>query len=351
VRPSVTVQAGVRLDRSSITRLTTLSPRAAASWAGGHGTTITAATGLYTQSPGYEKLSSSDHMLDLTHPEGDRLSSEHDWLTSVAVEQPLPRGFTLKAEGYLRRLDHLLIGRLETEPERLARVSQYDFPSELLHHIPSAPSITVVPTNGSTGRAHGFDVMVSRMSGARVSGWASYTWGRATREAYGRAYPFEYDRRHAVTAVGALQLTERWSVATTARVASGFPYTAPRGVRVASTADSDDRDLDGNTDERVPRRDAAGLLVYAPDLGIVADLRHARLPVFARVDLRVTWRPRGTAGRWEVYAEALNLLNRQNASALDPRLEYDPTSDRPRVVERPIGSIPLLPTIGVRFRF
>jgi hypothetical protein len=39
------------------------------------------------------------------------------------------------------------------------------------------------------------------------------------------------------------------------------------------------------------------------------------------------------------------------ASALDPRLEYDPTSDRPRVVERPIGSIPLLPTIGVRFRF
>ena len=349
--PNVTLQAGVRMDRSSITRRTTLSPRATASWVGGLGTTVTAATGLYTQSPGLEKLSNSDYMLDLTHPEAGRLASERAWLTSVAVEQRLPRGFTLKAEGYLRRLDNLLIGRLEPEHERLARVAQYDFPADLLDQIPSAASITVVPTNSGAGRAHGFDVMVSRTSGARVSGWASYTWGRAIREAYGREYPFEYDRRHAFTAVGALQLTPRWSIGTTARLASGFPYTAPRGVRVVGSADRDDIDLDGNTDELVPRRDAAGLLVYGPDLGTVADLRNARLPVFARVDVRVTWRPRGPAGRWEVYAEALNLLNRKNASGLDPRLDYDPASDRPRVVEKPIGSIPLLPTLGVRFRF
>lgn len=350
-RPNLTLQAGMRVDRSSVTRRTTVSPRATASWVGGHGTTVTAAAGVYTQSPGYEKLSNSDYMLDLTHPEAGRLSSERAWLTSVAVAQRLPRGFTLKAEAYLRRLDDLLIGRLESDEERLARVAQYDFPSDLLRSVPSAPSITVVPTNSSTGRAHGFDVMVSRTSGARVSGWASYTWGRAIREAYGREYPFDYDRRHAFTAVGALQLTPRWSVGTTARLASGFPYTAPRGVRVVGIEDRGDVDLDGNTDELVPRRDAAGLLVYAPDLGTVADLRNARLPVFARVDLRVTWRPRGTAGRWEMYLEALNVLNRRNASGLDPRLEYDPASDRPRVVEEPIGSIPLLPTIGVRFRF
>lgn len=350
-RSNLTVQAGLRLDRSSITRQTTLSPRATASWAGGHGTTATVATGVYTQSPGYEKLSTSDYLLDLTHAEADRLRSQRAWLTSVAVEQRLPRGFTLKAEAYRRWLDDLLVGRLETEHERRTRVSQYDFPSELLSHVPSAPSITVVPTNSGAGRAHGFDVMVSRTSGARVSGWASYTWGRAIREAYGREYPFEYDRRHAFTAVSAFQLNPRWSIATTTRLASGFPYTAPRGVRVVGIEDRRDGDLDGNTGELVPRYDAAGLLVYAPDLGTVADLGNARLPVFARVDLRVTWRPRGTAGRWELYAEALNMLNRKNASALDPRLEHDPTSDRPRVVEKPIGSIPLLPTIGVRFRF
>ena len=60
-----------------------------------------------------------------------------------------------------------------------------------------------------------------------------------------------------------------------------------------------------------------GLLVYAVDFGGVANLNTARLPLFARVDVRATWRPRGSAGRWELYAEVINLLNRKNAGALD----------------------------------
>lgn len=53
----------------------------------------------------------------------------------------------------------------------------------------------------------------------------------------------------------------------------------------------------------------------------------------------------------ELYAEVINLLDRENAGAFDPRLEYDPTSDRPRIVEQRDQSIPRLPTIGLRFRF
>jgi len=37
-------------------------------------------------------------------------------------------------------------------------------------------------------------------------------------------------------------------------------------LRRVRLADRGDGDLDGNTEELVPRRDAAGLLVYAPDL-------------------------------------------------------------------------------------
>ena len=76
-----------------------------------------------------------------------------------------------------------------------------------------------------------------------------------------------------------------------------------------------------------------------------------RLPVFAREDARMTWRPRGARGRWEIYLEVINLLNRKNAGALDPRLEYDSTSDRPKIVETPDQGIPRLPSVGVRFRF
>jgi hypothetical protein len=45
------------------------------------------------------------------------------------------------------------------------------------------------------------------------------------------------------------------------------------------------------------------------------------------------------------------VLNRKNAGAFDPQLEYDPASDRPRIVEKRDQAVPRLPTIGLRFRF
>ena len=70
-----------------------------------------------------------------------------------------------------------------------ARVARYDFPANLSSSIPVDPIITTVPTNDGQGRAYGLEVFVSRPSApndARLTGWASYTWGRAAREAYGR---------------------------------------------------------------------------------------------------------------------------------------------------------------------
>jgi len=89
-------------------------------------------------------------------------------------------------------------------------------------------------------------------------------------------------------------------------------------------------------------RGEKALAYHAP----IADL----FTVFARTDARLTWRPRGAAGRWELYAEVINVLNRKNAGALDPRLVYDPASDRPAIVEQRDQAFPRLPTIGVRYR-
>mgnify|MGYP000443893158 CR=1 FL=1 len=127
--------------------------------------------------------------------------------------------------------------------------------------------------------------------------------------------------------------------------------TAPLGLRVAGEADATDRDRDGNRTELVPAVDAAGRLVYGVNYGGVSNLNNARLPVFARVDLRATWRPRGAQGRWEAYLEVVNLLNRKNAGALSAELAYDPASDRPQLIETRDQSIPRFPTVGLRFRF
>ena len=348
------IQTGLRLDRAGITRETLLSPRVSASLSLGASTRLKGAVGRYTQSPGYEKLAQSDYVLDFTNDAVGTLRSERSLQASVGIERDLGGGVMLRVEGYRKRFTDLLIGRLEPEAERRARVARYDFPAALTSSIPADPIITTVPTNDGRGSAYGFDLFVSRTSApadARLTGWASYTWGKADRDAYGQRYSFEYDRRHAFATVASYRFTPRWELASTIRVASGFPRTAPVGLRVAAVEDELDADGDGIADELVPDLDDAGRLVYAVDFGSVANLNQARLPPFARVDVRVTWRPRGPSGRWEIYAEVINLLNRKNAGAFEPRLEYDPASDQPRIVEKRDQSIPRLPTLGLRFRF
>lgn len=354
VTPAASIEAGMRIDRSGINRETRWSPRVIGSYALNPATRLRASIGRYTQSPGYEKLVQSDYFLDLTGETVSRLRSEQSLQTALAVERDLGGTATLRIEGYYKRTSKLLIGRLETDQVRAARLARYDFPASLAVNIPVEPIITATPVNDGLGRAYGFDVFVTRTSAparARLRGWASYTWGKAERTSYGRTYPFEYDRRHAISAVVSYRLTDRWELATTTRIASGFPRTPPLGLRVAAADDTDDRDRDGVVDELVPATDAAGRLVYAVNYGGVDNLNSGRLPTFARVDLRATWRPRGAQGRWELYVEVINLLNRRNAGSLDPRLEYDPTSDRPRLTEARDQSIPRLPTIGLRFRF
>lgn len=348
------VQAGLRWDHPGSSGELLFSPRVATTVSLGPSRRIKGAIGRYTQSPGYEKLAQSDYLLDLGSPEARSLISETAVQGSIGLEQELRGGVSVRVEGYYKRQDNLLVGALETAAARQARLAQYDFPFALSAEIPSEPIITTIPTNDGAGRGYGFDVFLSRLqttSTTHLTGWASYTWGRADRDAYGRRYRFEYDRRHAIAAVVAYRWSPKWELATTTRVASGFPRTAPLGVRIAAVEDQADRDSDGLRDELVPAVDAAGLPVYEINLGGVDNLYRSQLPWFARVDLRATWKPRGAAGRWEFYAEVINLLNRKNAGSLDPRLEYDPASQRPRIVEKRDQSIPRLPSLGVRFRF
>jgi hypothetical protein len=182
----------------------------------------------------------------------------------------------------------------------------------------------------------------------RLSGWASYTWGRASTEAYGRRYPLDYDRRHAFSLVGTWRVSGWMDVAATVRLASGFPYTPGLGLRVKADARVNEK---GETVQYVPARDADGRLMWTASPGGVDTLNSAVLPMFARVDLRTTFRPSWSDHRWQFYAEVINALNRTNAGALDAELGYNPAGDRPTVTYVRRGGFPLLPSLGVRLRF
>ena len=59
----------------------------------------------------------------------------------------------------------------------------------------------------------------------------------AERQAYGRTYAFDYDRRHALSLVDSFRVKSWFEIATTLRIVSGFPTTPVVGLRVAATED------------------------------------------------------------------------------------------------------------------
>ncbi len=331
------VEPGVRWDASTVSERSTLSPRLAAEWDFGNGIRLRTAGGLYTQSPGYEKLIQSDYFLDLS--DATALLHERAWHAVVGVDKLFANGVRVRLEGYQKLFRDLLVGRLETEAERAARVAEYRFPEELSGDVPAERQITVQPGNEGGGDAWGMDLYVERLDPAkRVGGWFSYAYGQAHRETYGFRYPFEYDRRHAANLVLQSRWGRRWTLAATHRLASGFPYTPAVGVQVAATS------------EGVPETDEEGRYVYQPDLGGLSNLQSGRLPWYYRLDARVTFRPGGTTGRWSFYLEVINALNRNNAVAMEIALVPDADGARPTITESPSQGFPRVPTFGVRYR-
>jgi len=344
------VAGGARVDWSRLAEETIVSPRVRTTFDVTATTRARFAAGLFTQSPGYEKLLQSDYFVDLSNPKAVGLKSERAVHWIGGVEHRIGDATTARVEGYFKTFDRSIVGGTETPEETATRVAQYDFPANLAASVPRAPQITSVPTNGATGRAYGFDVYVekqARQAGERLSGWIAYTVGRATRRAYGYEYPFDYDRRHSLSVVSTFKLKPRYALSTTLRLASGFPFTPPIGVRVDSMLAHGD--AAGTPRSLIPRVDASGRYVWATDYGDVSNLNSGRLPLYARLDLRLTYM-RSPASRWQLYLETLNALNRKNASSLTPKLDYDPASDRPSVRVSPEGGFPLLPSFGFRLK-
>jgi outer membrane receptor for ferrienterochelin and colicin len=348
--PRVSVEAGLRLSRSTITRTAELEPRVSLLLKAGDTSRFRAAYGSHSQSPGIEKLLQSDYFIDLS---ALGLRDERSKHATLGFEKDFP-SISLKTEAYYKTFSDLIVGALETDQEQAARLARYDFPPSLQWSIPTEKLITTTPSNAASGRSYGVEFVATRplrSADQFLSGWASYSLGKATKDAYGRSLPFEYDRRHALSVVTQLNASEKVQVGLTLRASSGFPRTKPIDVRVVPVEDALDADKDGNVTELVPKRDAQGLPVYTADYGSVENLLLARFPAFVRLDMRFNWKPRGAKGRWLFYLEFINATNRENVSRYEASLRPLTTGSRPIIQETPSGGLPFLPTFGIRFRF
>ena len=350
------LQPGLRVDRSGNATDTPLSPRLAAVLRLTSQARVRVAAGLYTQSPGYEKFAQADDALDLSRRSRPAMKHERVSQALVGFEQDVSaEALLMRVEVYHKRFDRVLIGRLETEEERAARVARYDFPFELRASIPSLPEITVHPVSEGRGYTYGFDVYLERRPTAAEpwTGWFSYSYGVAMQQAYGRTFPADYERRHAAGAVLLMPLGRHFWFNLTGRVASGFPYTRIRGIAlVAARRDDGDVDGDGNRDELVPYRDGLGSPYYMAPPATPWTMNSGRLGAFARFDLRLTWSPRAGQGPVTLYLDIINVLNRRSEGRPEATLRPQ-ASGTPIVTEArgDLWGIPILPTLGLRVRF
>jgi hypothetical protein len=340
---SVTLVPGLRWDWSGLNGHASLSPRLRGVAALGSATRLTAAAGLYTQSPGYEKVLQADHFTDLTAASGRDLRPERATHVIVGVERDVAPGVLGRVEAYYKGFSDLIVGRLETEEERQTRVARYDFPLVLQPRIPTAAMITSVPTNDGRGKAYGLDFFLSREDGParpRLTGWVSYSLAKTEQDIYGRSVPFSYDRPQSLSVVWNWRMASRWVLGGTARAASGFPRTPPAGVGVET------REVGSRL---VPLQIGPGRFAGKVAPGGVEQLNSARMPMVARLDLRVAYGPRGANGRWQFYVEGLNVLNHKNVFFVDATLVNQGSGVG--IKEDPVGGFPRIATFGVRFKF
>ncbi|MBM4187529.1 MAG: TonB-dependent receptor [Gemmatimonadetes bacterium] len=177
-----------------------------------------------------------------------------------------------------------------------------------------------------TGRSYGLELYARKRAG-RLTGWVSYTLGRAERRLRGiapddpginggRYYPSPYDKTHDLSVVGFHPLSRTWTVAGTFVAASGLPATFPES-----------------------RYRYNGLLVveYGPR-------NAARLPTYHRLDLTFT----RTTNRSQWQFGLFNLYNRFNAQSI----AFQQVENNPLALEAVQTSIfGIVPSVSFSFAF
>ena len=216
------------------------------------------------------------------------------------------RAWRISCELYYKRLFH-----------------QVEYSGNVFDFVYSSYSLEGALLHGN-GYNYGANLMLERRKG-RLTGWISYSFGRAIRRYPGTElpdrYPAIHERPHELNAVATFKLGRRWSIGTTFVAASGIPYT------------------------KVER-------FYLISNHIVADYgthNAERLPMYMRLDLSVNYAFRSRQGRksginfslYNVTAHENVLLYRLKVTRNERTMAYNPLS----------FVAPLLPSVNYYYSF
>ena len=292
-RDRLALTGGLRVEHSSATGETKFSPRASFSWSFEKDWTLRAGAGRYYQFPDFEQMFGR-----LGNP---AVRAERATHFNLGIERRFGDRMRVLAEVYDREDSDLLFSL--NEPRRNGGfVTFSDFPFD----------------NLLRGHARGIELTVQRRSANKLSGWLSYAYSRTelTDERDGLTFPSDADQRHTVNVYGNYRFTDTWNFSSEWRYGSGQPVPGFFG------------------------HDSAGYF-------LISERNQTRLPLYSRVDVRLSKAFLFRKWKLTLTGEVLNLLNHNNVRYAG----FDFYSFNGRVFGQLDRVLPIIPSAGVVIEF
>jgi hypothetical protein len=303
------VTLGARWDRfGGLDSGDAWSPRASASLGLGERWSLSAAAGLFHQSPSLLSLSVTE-VGNRVNRALEPIRAAHGVLGLAFEPDPQTR---LSLEGYYKAYGSYPVSRDDPRISLANLGGDYGF-------VGGEPLLPV-----GEGRAYGVELFGQRKLSGRVYALGAYTLGWSEFSgADGVLRPSSWDVRHALDLTGGYRVGSRWEIGTKLRVLSGRPFTPFDAARSALEFPI--------TGRGVPDWDRIGA---------------ERVPVYTRLDLRAERRFDRAGWNAVVYLDIQNVLNRANPVGF--LYTEDPAFPDAR---RPVDGTAFLPFFGFSIEF
>ena len=307
--PSWILESGLRYETLSKAKWSSVSPRVSAKYFINKDFALTAAVGRFSQWT--HSLAREDipvRLFDFWVASDSLTAVSSAWHYVLGTERWLSPTRYVRIEGFYKKYGNLLEGNPQEDPAR------------------HGDEFTVV-----NGDSYGADVLIRQFENGPFSGWISYTYAVAARDARGLRYFPGHDRRHDLNIVATWRLS-KYMLGLRYGYATGTPYT----------------DIVGEVVRRIydPGLNAYGTRGGGSQTQFIGGTRNgARLPKTQRLDLDVTrqFHPRGMT-----IAPYLSIVNAYNAKNVFLYV-FDYSKSPP--TRQAISQFPLLPSAGVTIHF
>ena len=290
------VMPGVRADHWSLTGQSTLSPWLQVEWRSSARRIFRVAGGVYQQFTDFEQTVGALGRMGLP--------PERAYHVDLSAEQRF---------GAHSRVVLAVFNREDRHGLRRPGAETKIVGNRLVRGSPDAPYESRLD-----GYARGVELLVERRDPNGLSGWFAYSYGRNryTDSSSGESFWGDLDQRHAVNAWLLYRLSDRTSLSGKVRVGSNFP--------------------------------APGYYREEADRYFVDSVRNElRAPAYARLDLRANRTFNWSRKRLTLFAEVMNVFNRDNVRFNPPSINGLTREARFLFEEM----IPIVPSAGVLIEF